>query len=394
MRVLVLNSGSSTLKAVVLEPPEREPLAAVEVARGSDASRATERSGAVREALAALAAGGVPTDTIEAVGHRVVHGGTRLIEPVIVDDGILAAIDDLADLAPLHNAVAADTIRAARAVLPDVTHVAAFDTAFHASLPEEAIRYAVPERWAADWGIRRFGFHGLSMTWASRRAAELLDRRPGELRLVVAHLGSGCSVTAIDGARSVHTSMGMTPLEGLVMGTRAGSLDPGILLSLLRSGRRTADELAEDLDHRAGLLGLSGRTADVRELLAAEDAGDAAARLALAVFVRSAAAGIAAASTAMPVLDAIVFTGGIGEHSAPIRGRIARRLATLGVASPSEPPEAARDDRLASAGDRVLSRSGDGPLLVRIAAREDVVVAEATARIVGAIRRPTPPGPG
>ena len=212
--------------------------------------------------------------SIDAVGYRVVHGGPDLVTPVVVDDAVVAAIDGLADLAPLHNPVAADTIRAGRSILPGVPHVACFDTAFHATLAAEASRYAVPRRWSEEWGVRRYGFHGLSVEWSAIRAGELLGRPPAELRLVVAHLGSGCSVTAVDGGRSVQTSMGMTPLEGLVMGTRAGSLDPGILLALLRDGRRTAEELAEDLDHRSGLLGLSGSTGDVRVLLAAEAAGD------------------------------------------------------------------------------------------------------------------------
>jgi acetate kinase len=382
VRVLVLNPGSSTLKAVVLEPPGRDPLAAIEVGRGADASRAADRSGVVSEALAALAADGVATSTIDAVGHRVVHGGERLTEPVLIDDAVLATIDDLAELAPLHNPVAADTIRAARALLPGVPHVAAFDTAFHATLPPEAARYAVPETWHERWGVRRYGFHGLSVAWSTQRAAELLDRPVTRLKLVVAHLGSGCSVTAVDGGRSVHTSMGMTPLEGLVMGTRAGSLDPGILLALLRDGRRTPDELADDLDHRSGLLALSGRSSDIRELVTAEAGGDEAARLALAVFVRSAAAGIAAAATALPALDAIVFTAGIGEHAAAIRQRIVARLGALGLAPlPDEDPAA---DAGATELDRVIA-AGAGPSVLRVATREDLVIAEAAA---GLVRRP------
>ena len=380
MRILVLNPGSSTLKAVVLEPPGRDPLAVIEVGRGADASRAADRTTVVRDALDALEADGVSGASIDAVGHRVVHGGERLTEPVIVDDAVLAEIDALAELAPLHNSVAADTIRAARALLPDVPHVAAYETAFHATIPAEAARYAVPETWHTAWGVRRYGFHGLSVAWSARRAAELLDRPAATLRLVVAHLGSGCSVTAVDGGRSVHTSMGMTPLEGLVMGTRAGSLDPGILLALLRDGRRTPDELADDLDHRSGLLGLSGRSSDVRELLAAEADGDEAAHLALAVFVRSAAAGIAAAATALPALDAVVFTAGIGEHAAALRQRIVARLRVLGLAPlPDEDPAV---DAGSTERDRVLAAASSGPSVLRVAAREDLVIAEAAAALV------------
>jgi acetate kinase len=324
----------------------------------------------VGRALAAVAREGVGAHEIRAVGYRVVHGGSRFREPVVIDDAVVAAIDELAPLAPLHNTVAAATIRAGRSAVPAATHVAAFDTAFHAALPEDAIRYAVPARWAEEWGVRRYGFHGLSVAWATRRAGELLDRPPEALGLVVAHLGSGCSVTAVEGGRSVETSMGMTPLEGLVMGTRAGSLDPGILLMLLRDGKLRLADLAEDLDHRAGLLGLSGRSADVRDLLAAEADGDEAARLALAVFVRRAAAGIAGAATALQRLDAIVFTGGIGEHSAPIRRRILGRLSTLGV-DPASPAES-------TAPEWVLENRS-GPALVVVRAREDLVIAEAAA---------------
>jgi acetate kinase len=370
VRVLVLNPGSSTLKAAVLEPPDRTPIASVEVERGDDASRIGDASGAVARALGALAREGASVDRIRAVGYRVVHGGSRFREPAVIDDAVVAAIDELAPLAPLHNPVAAATIRAGRSAVPAAAHVAAFDTAFHSTLPEEAIRYAVPARWAEAWGVRRYGFHGLSVEWATRRTGELLERPPSELGLVVAHLGSGCSVTAVERGRSVDTSMGMTPLEGLVMGTRAGSIDPGILLMLLREGRLGVADLAEDLDHRAGLLGLSGRSADVRELLASEADGDEAARLALAVFVRRAAAGIAAAATALERLDAVVFTGGIGEHSAPIRGRILGRLAMLGV-------DGARDAD-STAAEWVLE-SRTGPAVVVVRAREDVVIAEAAA---------------
>jgi acetate kinase len=238
-------------------------------------------------------------------------------------------------------------------------------------LTDEAIRYPVPERWFSDWGIRRFGFHGLSVEWSVRRASELLERPVDGLRLVVAHLGSGCSVTAIDGGRSVDTSMGMTPLEGLMMGTRAGSIDPGILLRLLRAGALTLDELDEALDHGSGLKGVSGRTSDVRQLTAAEAAGDPAATLALALFVRRAAQGIAAAATTLRTLDAIAFTGGIGEHAAALRARIVDQLSVLGA-----PPVTAG----ASGTDSILAAGP--PSILRIEAREDLVVAEAVAAAV------------
>jgi acetate kinase len=216
--------------------------------------------------------------------------------------------------------------------------------------------------------VRRYGFHGLSVAWSTRRAAELLEHPVPDLRLVVAHLGGGCSVTAVDGGRSVDTSMGMTPLEGLMMGTRAGSIDPGIVLRMVRSGR-SADSVEADLDRRSGLAGVAG-TADVRELLERESAGDARAALALDLFVRRAAAGIAAATTTLPALDAIVFTGGIGEHAAPVRDRILERLHLLGGAR--------RDASFE--GDRVV-RYERGPAVLGIAAREDLVIADAVVSL-------------
>jgi acetate kinase len=372
MRVLVLNAGSSTLKASVLDTPDRDPLVAQTIDWRADAP-ASEREGAVCAVLDEASGAGVPAASIEAVGHRVVHGGTRFTRPTLADAGLADAVDELGDLAPLHNPLSAATLRAALAAVPAVPHVAAFDTAFHAALPEAGYRYPVPERWFRDHGVRRFGFHGLSVAWSTRRAAELLGRPARDLRVVVAHLGSGCSVTAVDGGRSADTSMGMTPLEGLMMGTRGGSIDPGILLRLLRAGV-PADDIEADLDHRSGLLGVGG-SADVRELLRREGGGDPAAALALELFVRRAAAQIAAAATVLPRLDALAFTAGIGENSAAIRSRICGRLGALGVPVPVDG---------ASAGDEVLSRGAGGPAVLRVAAREDVVIAEATAEVVGA----------
>ena len=244
-RVLVLNAGSSSLKASVLElPGSLEPLAATQVSWGSDATRLTDRRATVEQALNQLWQGGVAPESIAVAGHRVVHGGTRFRVPTLIDDTVIGEIESLSDLAPLHNAVALDTIRAQRELLPTVPAVACFDTAFHATLTEEAYVYPLPWAWYEDWGIRRFGFHGLSVAWSVRRAAELLAKRPEELCLVVAHLGSGCSVTAVDSGRSVSNSMGLTPLDGVLMGTRSGSVDPGILLRVMRHHGVSADLLA------------------------------------------------------------------------------------------------------------------------------------------------------
>jgi acetate kinase len=372
MRVLVLNAGSSSLKASVID-------AGATVARtgadwGADATRAPDLAVGVRAALRSIAEAGVPAGTIAAVGHRVVHGGGVFSEPVVLDDAVLDSLDRLGDLAPLHNRVAIATIRSSIEALPGSPQVACFDTAFHAGLPEPVVRYPVPPAWHDDWGIRRFGFHGLSVAWAVERAAELLRRPVPELHLVVAHLGSGCSVTAVSGGRSVQTSMGFTPLEGLMMGTRAGSLDPGILLHLLRTGRLDADGLADALEHRSGLLGVSGIGSDVRELEAAADSGRASAALAMAMFVDRAASGIGAAATALARLDAVVFTGGIGANAGRVRAAVVDRLRVLGL-RPVSTEETGRDRIVEPATGDASGRPA--PAVVRIEAREDLVVARA-----------------
>ena len=376
-RVLVLNAGSSTLKASIVEVDGDRvpgpPLAAITIGLGDDASRGTAMETGFAAAVAGLGEAGVHPDEVAAVAHRVVHGGPTYTTPTVIDDAVLAGIDALAPLAPLHDPVAAAAIRAARARLPGHRHVAVFDTAFHVTLPEAARRYPVPGAWDA-WGIRRYGFHGLSVAWSVERAGVLLGRRAVDLGLVVAHLGNGCSVTAVAGGRSVATSMGMTPLEGLMMGTRSGSVDPGILLAVLRDGRLTVDELAEVLDHGSGLLGVSGSSGDMRALQAASDGGDQKAALAIEMFVDRAAAGIAAAGTRLSRLDGIVFTGGIGEGAGRVRAAIVDRLAVLGV-DPIEGEERGTD--------RVIGGGGPGsPAVMRIEAREDLVAARAAVGIL------------
>lgn len=374
MQVLVLNAGSSSLKGSVIEVGRETALARCEARAGDDASRDPQWATLVDEVLRGLRQAGAEPRTVDAVGHRVVHGGTTFQAAVRIDDNVLGTIDALAELAPLHNPIAAETIRLARARLPGQPHIASFDTAFHATLQPAEFRYPVPESWYRDWGVRRFGFHGLSVEWAMWRASELLDRPVDELRLVVAHLGNGCSVTAVNGGRSVSTSMGMTPLEGLMMGTRAGSIDPGIPLALLRDGRIEVREIADALDHASGLVAMAG-TADMRKVVDADARGDGAAALALQMFVGRAAAGIAAAATVLPVLDALVFTGGIGEHSGAVRALIAGRLATLGVQPIDSAATATVDQRL-NPPDALVA-------LLRIESREDLVIAAQTARLLG-----------
>jgi acetate kinase len=251
--------------------------------------------------------------TADAVGHRVVHGGRRFDRPVVVDAEVERAIDELGALAPLHNRRALEEIHRASEALPDVPQVAVFDTAFHRTMPAAASTYAIPRRWRDEWDVHRYGFHGISVQWvASQIDAE---------RLVVCHLGGGCSVTAVRGGRSVDTTMGFSPLEGVPMATRSGSLDPGALLYLLRQPLLTRDELEQALEHDSGLAGLSGGgSGDVRE----------ASPLALDVFVHRVAAAVGAMATACEGIDVLAFTGGIGEHAEEVRARIVERVRFLG----------------------------------------------------------------
>jgi acetate kinase len=335
--VLVVNAGSTSLKLSLVDEHERsEPVGAFDA---------------------------VPRE-VEAVGHRVVHGGSRFREPVLVDARVEAELGALEELAPLHNAPALDAIREARRLLPDVPHVAVFDTAFHATLPEVASTYALPRRFREEAGIRRYGFHGLSVQWAAERVPVR--------RLVVCHLGGGCSVTAVRDGRSLDTTMGFTPLEGVPMATRSGSVDPGALLHLLQTGT-SVGELERVLEHESGLLGLSGSSGDVREL---ESSTEPSARLALAVFAYRVAQAVAAMAVALDGLDALVFTAGVGEHSADVREEVCGRLAFLGVQLDAE---ANRD----AAPDAEIAPVGAAPRVVVVRAREDVVIARAARTIAG-----------
>jgi acetate kinase len=293
--VLVVNAGSTSLK--------------LSVVREDDAS----------EAVASLA--DVPAG-VSAVAHRIVHGGEQFREPVVIDDAVERKLGAVAELAPLHNRPALAAVKEARAELPGVPHVAVFDTAFHTTIPAHAATYAVPERWRGEWSIRRYGFHGLSVQWAAEQV-----RVP---RLVVCHLGGGCSVTAVLDGRSVDTTMGFSPLEGVPMATRSGSIDPEIVLHLQRTGLLTGDEIEAALEHESGLLGLGG-SARVEEL----EASDAArARLALDVFSYRIATAVGAMAAALGGLDALVFTAGVGENSESVRGAVCGRLGFLGVGPP------------------------------------------------------------
>lgn len=317
-QVLILNAGSSSLKWLVLEADSET------VRQQGDASwDGNEQGRHEREILDALK----QIEAIDAIGHRVVHGGARFREAVRIDASVRQAIDELAELAPLHNPAALAGIEAATKRFPGVPQVAAFDTAFHASLPQAAAMYPVPWDWTERWGVRRFGFHGLSVQYALGRATELLGSQPR--RLVVCHLGAGCSITAVADGRSADTSMGFTPLEGLMMARRSGSVDPGLLLHLLSHQGVSVSELDQALNERSGLQGVSGVSADMRAVLEAADAGNPRAALARDMFVHRVVATIGAMVATLSGLDALVFTGGIGEHSAVIRNAVRARLVYL-----------------------------------------------------------------
>ena len=373
-RVLVVNAGSSSLKVSAIEVGRREPLAETQVDWGSDATAVPDRRGTLNKAFATLAERGYGADAFDLVAHRVVHGGTLFRTATLIDDNVIGELASLEPLAPLHNPVAVWAMHAQRRLMPDLPAVAVFDTAFHATLPEDGYVYALPWSWYAEWGVRRFGFHGLSVAWSVRRATELLGRPAADLSLIVAHLGNGCSVTAVRGGASVSTSMGLTPLEGLVMGTRAGSIDPGALLFAMREHSLDRSDLARVLDHESGLLGVSGLSGDVRLLVEAAASGNDRARLALDIFVRRAAEEIAAAATSLARVDGLVFMGGIGANAAGVRAAICGRLAVLGLPAVST---ASVDD------DAVIASNPDGCAVLRIEAREDLIIAEQAASAVG-----------
>ncbi len=345
--ILVVNSGSSSIKYQLIDAESEERLASGLVERiGEQVGRIEHHQGEERielevrvpdhtaafaAVLDAFAQAGTAIAELEvaAVGHRVVQGGSEFVAPTLITDAVAERILALRELAPLHNPAHHQAIVAARAALPDVPHVAVFDTAFHQSMPPHAYTYAIDTQVAAQHGVRRYGFHGISHLVVSRRAAALLERPVSTLRQIVLHLGNGASACAIDGGRSIDTSMGLTPLEGLVMGTRSGDLDPGALLHLLRSGM-DVDELDRLLNQRSGLLGLTGSN-DFRDVRAAAASGDAAARLAIEVTVHAIRRYLGAYLVALGGADTIVFTAGVGENAADLRAAVCADLEWFGV---------------------------------------------------------------
>jgi len=336
LTILVVNAGSTSLKLSVV----------------SDDGSA--------ESIDSLAS----APKVDAVAHRIVHGGERFRDAVVVDDAVERELAVFTELAPLHNRPALDALVDARRAFPYVPHVAVFDTAFHATIPAEASTYAVPEKWRDVWGIRRFGFHGLSVEWSARCV-------PAP-RLVVCHLGGGCSVTAVRDGRSADTTMGFSPLEGVPMATRSGSIDPEIVLYLLRTKKLGVDEIKRALESESGLLGISGESSRAEEL---ERSSSAEAALALAVFAHRVAGAVAAMASALGGLDAIAFTGGTGEGSSRVRADVCRRLAFLGCTLDEHANEAAVPDAVISTADARVA-------VHVIRAREDVVAADAARRLL------------
>jgi acetate kinase len=344
--ILVVNAGSTSLKLhVVDEDGESTPV----------------------ESFAEVSA------EVEAVAHRVVHGGRRFLDPVVIDTDVRRGIEELVPLAPLHNAPALEAIDAAQRALPELRHVAVFDTSFHRTIPAEAAEYALPRLWREDWGIRRYGFHGLSVEWCTERAAELLGR--SAMRLAVCHLGGGSSVTAVVDGRSVDTTMGFTPLEGVPMISRSGSVDPGALLYVLRERGLGVEEVDHALSFDSGVQALAEAQDGMIEIERRAGSGDAAAALALGVMLHRVAAAVAAMSVAAGGLDAIAFTAGIGENSALVRAGVCTRLRLLGVEL-----DAASND--AATPDCDVAADGSPVRVLVIRAREELIAARAARALL------------
>ncbi len=336
MRVLVVNAGSSSLKLRIVDPADR--VVAMEDLPSVGPSEVGEALGSFLE--------GNPE--VDAAGHRVVHGGPAFNVPVVLDHRADEQLEALADLAPLHNPPGLAAITALQALRPDLVQVACFDTSFHRTIPARASTYAVPRTWRERWGVRRYGFHGLSHAWASRRAAVLLGRPAKGLRLVTAHLGAGASLAAVADGVSIDTTMGFTPMEGLVMATRWEAFDPGLILWVQAHGDLSAAAVEHALEKESGLLGLSGRSGDLREVIASADRGDEDAQLAYDVYVYRLRTRVAAMAAAMGGIDGLVFTGGAGEASHRLRTDTCAGLTLLNLAVDEVANRPSADDRIIS----------------------------------------------
>jgi acetate kinase len=377
--VLLLNAGSGSLKFALMDDSDATQADGAADWSGLETryrfqgrSEVVDWRTADQAVVRAISDLG-PTQDIAAVGHRWVHGG-EFVHSVIVTPEVRLRLLRLGDLAPLHNPVSYQALIESQEALPSIPHVAVFDTAFHATLSPEARAIAIPEQWSREWGIRRYGFHGLNYEYCAGRAKEILGNCPG-LRLVICHLGQGCSAAAVCDGRSVDTTMGFTPLDGLVMATRCGAIDPGVILHVQRQFGLSAGEVAEALNRQSGLLGLSQVSGDMRLVLAAADAGNERAQLALAVYCRQVQKAIGALATSLGGIDAIVFTGGVGEHSPEIRKRCCDGLQFLGV----DLDAAANQNRHTEMN---ISRQQSKVKILVIRAREDLVMYREVRRLV------------
>ena len=367
--VLVLNTGSSTLKFKVVDPDGTVWLAR-QVEHVDDDE---DRAHALDTLEEDLTGAGLDADRLLAVGHRIVHGGPDLVRPTVLDDDAVARIEDASELAPLHNPPALRALRRARERFPCLPHVAVFDTAFFADLPPAAATYALDTGVAERLRLRRYGMHGISHRYVAARGAELLGRDVADLRQVTLHLGNGASVAAIRGGRPLDTSMGLTPLEGLVMGTRPGDLDPGVVVHLLRHGGLDVDGLEDLLHHRSGLLGLAGHS-DFRDLVAARDGGDERARTAYDVYVHRLRKYVGAYVAVLGGLDVLTFTAGVGEHAAGLRHDVLAGLAVFGLA--------VDDARNAGEGGRVISPDGAAATALVVPTDEELAIARDVADLL------------
>jgi len=392
--VLVINAGSSSLKYQLIDLADRTTLGSGLVEKiGESASVTTHRHGDDKHVLDARCANhedafrlaldcfsrfgpALADHALLAVGHRVVHGGTRFSEPALITDELIDTVTELIPLAPLHNPPNLEGIRVARALFPAVPQVAVFDTAFHQSLPDYAYTYAVPRAWRDDLGVRRYGFHGTSHAFVSRTAAQLLGRSPEDVNVVVLHIGNGASVSAVQGGRCIDTSMGLTPLEGLVMGTRPGDLDPGLAAYLLGTGL-SPEEYDRALNKESGLKGLAGSN-DYRDIAAGIAAGDPDARLARAVAAYRVKKYVGAYAFALGRLDAVVFTAGAGENDAALRSECLAGLDAFGIAIDEE-----RNTARSSAA-RSISPEGSAVAVLVIPTNEELVIARETVEVVNA----------
>jgi acetate kinase len=362
--VLVFNAGSSTLKFSLFAGHSTEP-AAEGVVEHPPADAVPGILGSIRALLS--------SDPVAAVGHRVVHGGRAFTGSVPIDGRVLEEIARLSELAPLHNPRAVAAIEAAMRSIPGAPHVAVFDTAYFADLPPERHVYPLPYEWYAEGGIRRFGFHGISHAYCAGRAAEFLGRPEAGFRVVTCHLGNGCSAAASLGGRAVATTMGFTPLEGLMMGSRAGSVDPGILIHALERMGLSTQQLYKALQHRSGLLGVSGVSSDFRAVRDAAKAGNERARLALAIYANSVRAGIGSLAVALGGADAVVFTAGVGENSAELRQEACVGLGCLGLRLDPDRNRTLRPDA-------DLSAEGSPARILVLRTREDLLIAREARR--------------